>query len=231
MSEIRVTSVVGENGGDRVGLTTGLTVGPLTGTTGIGATISHQGHAQFAGVCTATSFVGSGANLTGISAGKIVQVKSISKLDSFSVSASAHQYYDVTGLNNLQITTTGSNKVLVHMTVHMGIDRDGYNGFFKGVRITSGVYYNLSFPSTTGSSNRASNAGRWTGNTSVPDNYTHAMHIVGFEDSPGAGTHQYGIQIASSYTRTLYTGRPYSGEATGHVYAPSGTITLYEVEA
>ena len=47
MSEIRVTSIVGENGGDRVGLTTGLTVGPLTGTTGIGATITHQGHAQF----------------------------------------------------------------------------------------------------------------------------------------------------------------------------------------
>ena len=69
MSEIRVTSVVGENGGDRVGLTTGLTVGPLTGTTGIGATITHQGHAQFAGVCTATSFVGNGANLTGVNAG------------------------------------------------------------------------------------------------------------------------------------------------------------------
>ena len=66
MSEIRVTSVVGENGGDRVGLTTGLTVGPLTGTTGIGATITHHGHAQFAGVCTATSFVGNGANLTGV---------------------------------------------------------------------------------------------------------------------------------------------------------------------
>ena len=55
MSEIRVTSVVGENGGDRVGLTTGLTVGPLPGPTGIGATITHHGHAQFAGVCTATS--------------------------------------------------------------------------------------------------------------------------------------------------------------------------------
>ena len=163
--------------------------------------------------------------------GKIVQVKSVSKLDSFTVaSPTAHQYYDVTGLDNLQITTTGSNKVIVHMTVHMGINRDGYNGFFKGVRITSGVYYNLSFPSSTGTSNRASNAGRWTNNLSVPDNYTHAMHIVGFEDSPGAGTHQYGIQISSSYNRTLYTGRPYGGEATGHVYAPSGTITLYEVE-
>ena len=65
MSEIRVTSVVGENGGDRVGLTTGLTVGPLTGTTGIGATITHQGHAQFAGVCTATSFVSNGHTLPG----------------------------------------------------------------------------------------------------------------------------------------------------------------------
>ena len=168
---------------------------------------------------------------TGFGGGKIVQVKSVSKLDSFTVaSPTAHQYYDVTGLDNLQITTTGSNKVIVHMTVHMGIDRDGYNGFFKGVRITSGTYYNLSFPSTTGSSNRASNAGRWTDSMSVPDNYTHAMHIVGFEDSPGAGTHQYGIQISSSYTRALYTGRPYSGEATGHVYAPSGTITLMEVE-
>ena len=80
MSEIRVTSVVGENGGDRVGLTTGLTVGPLTGTTGIGATITHHGHAQFAGVCTATNvsvassvtaatFYGDGTNLTGVSAG------------------------------------------------------------------------------------------------------------------------------------------------------------------
>ena len=58
MSEIRVTSVVGENGGDRVGLTTGLTVGPLTGTTGIGATITHEGHAVFSGIVTASSFSG-----------------------------------------------------------------------------------------------------------------------------------------------------------------------------
>ena len=70
MSEIRVTSVVGENGGDRVGLTTGLTVGPLTGTTGIGATITHQGHAQFAGVCTATSSTVSSGNVVIGTAGK-----------------------------------------------------------------------------------------------------------------------------------------------------------------
>ena len=70
MSEIRVTSVVGENGGDRVGLTTGLTVGPLTGMTGIGVTISHQGHAQFAGVCTASSSTVSSGNVVIGTAGK-----------------------------------------------------------------------------------------------------------------------------------------------------------------
>ena len=54
---------------DSVGWVTarsGLNVGPPS--TGIGATIHSNGDAVFAGVCTATSFSGSGANLTGITA-------------------------------------------------------------------------------------------------------------------------------------------------------------------
>tara|TARA_R100000234_G_scaffold82272_1_gene51919 strand:- start:7 stop:1302 length:1296 start_codon:yes stop_codon:yes gene_type:complete len=54
MSEIRVTSVVGENGSDPVGLSTGFTVGPTSGTT---ATITHEGQVSFTGIVTATSFV------------------------------------------------------------------------------------------------------------------------------------------------------------------------------
>ena len=84
MSEIRVTSIVGENGGDRVGLTTGLIVGPLTGTTGIGATITHQGHAQFAGVCTATSFIGDidfSAQTTSSAGGVVVQSEKITHFE------------------------------------------------------------------------------------------------------------------------------------------------------
>ena len=54
MSEIRVTSVLGENGSDPVGLSTGFTVGPTSGTT---ATITHEGQASFTGICTATAFV------------------------------------------------------------------------------------------------------------------------------------------------------------------------------
>ena len=110
MSEIRVTSVVGENGGDRVGLTTGLTVGPLTGTTGIGATITHQGHAQFAGVCTATSFVGSGANLTGIDANvKVTRVgeNNLNGVDSYTYTSMpsgifefSYMWYGASNANN-----------------------------------------------------------------------------------------------------------------------------------
>ena len=209
-------------------MTTKLIVNSIrhTGASADAITMDASGNVTFPANATCSG------TATGFGGGKIVQVKSVSKLDSFTVaSPTAGQYYDVTGLDNLQITTTGSNKVIVFMTVHMGINTGGYNGFFKGVRITSGVYYNLSFPSSTGTSFRASNAGVWTDNTSVPDNHTHEMNITAFEDSPGAGTHQYGIQISSSYTAALWTGRPYGGEATGHVYAPSGTITLFEVEA
>ena len=115
MSEIRVTSVVGENGGDRVGLTTGLTVGPLTGTTGIGATISHQGHAQFAGVCTATSFVGSGANLTSLPASGGMTLLASATLSS-SGTVAANISFNTTGYEYLygklySITRSGGGNV------------------------------------------------------------------------------------------------------------------------
>ena len=58
------------------------------------------------------------------------------------------------------------------------------------------------------------------------------LHIVGFEDSPGAGTHQYGIQIGTANTAAIHTGRPYEGtNSSSYGMSPSGTITLYEVEA
>ena len=116
MSEIRVTSVVGENGGDRVGLTTGLTVGPLTGTTGIGATITHQGHAQFAGVCTATSFSGSGASLTGLIAG-------ITEVDQWYLTADLTSTSDITA-NVARNNFAGATKI------GTGLSFDSSTGYF-----------------------------------------------------------------------------------------------------
>ena len=61
MSEIRVTKVIGENGSDPVGLSTGFTVGPTSGTT---ATITHEGQASFSGICTATAFAPTAGQLS-----------------------------------------------------------------------------------------------------------------------------------------------------------------------
>jgi hypothetical protein len=163
--------------------------------------------------------------------GKIVQVKSVSKLDSFSVaSPTALQYYDVTGLDNLQITTTGSNKVIVFMTVHIGMPASGYRVFMKGIRTTSGSVTNLSYPSSSTNNIEASSTVVSASN-SPHARVPYPLHIVGFEDSPSAGTHQYGIQIGTANTVALYTGRPYEGtNSTSYGTSPSGTITLYEVE-
>ena len=130
MSEIRVTSIVGENGGDRVGLTTGLTVGPLTGTTGVGATITHQGHAQFAGVCTATSFVGNGAGLTSL--------------------ASPYTEYSsqtVGGTNSYATTITGNPKIFevsLYKVRHVASQNIMYRLSTSAGEITSG-YHDISY--------------------------------------------------------------------------------------
>ena len=51
MSEIRVTNIIGETGTDAVNFSKGINIS--------------------SGVCTATSFVGSGANLTSLPAGNL----------------------------------------------------------------------------------------------------------------------------------------------------------------
>jgi hypothetical protein len=124
MSEIRVTSIVGENGGDRVGLTTGLTVGPLTGTTGIGATITHHGHAQFAGVCTATSFSGDGSNLSGVSAGKLLQIKE--NYSTTTTSTTSTSYADITGTSITMTPTSATSTLIITFTANSS--RVGHSG-------------------------------------------------------------------------------------------------------
>ena len=181
MSEIRVTSVVGENGGDRVGLTTGLTVGPLTGTTGIGATITHQGHAQFAGVCTATSFVGNGANLTGVSGG-LIQVKSTTRTNQIDVSVNIDVDYGSFGdIVAVTITpTSSSNKVLIMYTIS-GSGDNGVHGVSTIKRAISGGA--TSYPALGDAASgfhRASTGTRFVGS----NNYNIATQSFTFLDSP-----------------------------------------------
>ena len=80
MSEIRVENIIGETGLDAVKFTKGVNV---------------------TGIVTATSFAGSGAALTGISAGKILQVISVTKTDV--ASTSSQSYVAIPGLSLIHI--------------------------------------------------------------------------------------------------------------------------------
>ena len=224
MSEIRVTSVVGENGGDRVGLTTGLTVGPLTGTTGIGATISHHGHAQFAGVCTATSFSGSGANLTGISAGKILQVQSTTRTDTFSESvATGAISADAITVN---ITpSNASNKIflIAHLSIGLSNDNEVNWAFYKGGSVLSGAVANAD-----GNRRQRTSGGdvRWTG--------THNTTGGQYLDTAG-GTSQitYSCRLGTGNNGavTVYLNRSHTNDNYIYDFKTISTLTAMEVEA
>ena len=87
MSEIRVENIIGETGVDAVKFTKGINVtGIVTATNvSIGSSV------------TATNFFGSGAGLSGVSAGKILQVVESSAISS-QVTTSSTTFQD-TGIS------------------------------------------------------------------------------------------------------------------------------------
>ena len=105
MSEIRVENIIGETGTDAVNFTKGINVtGIVTATNvSIGSSV------------TAGTFHGSGAALTGVSAGKILQVVQTTKTDVFSTSTTG-SYVDITGLT-VNITPTKANSNILVMAV------------------------------------------------------------------------------------------------------------------
>ena len=100
MSEIRVTDIKGENGLDAVTFSKGLSTAGIVTATGmnVGAGISMHD----TGI-KATNFYGSGAALTGISAG-ILQVKQVKRTD---YQTSSGSWADITGLS-ITITPTAA---------------------------------------------------------------------------------------------------------------------------
>ena len=88
MSEIRVTDIVGENGTAAVNFSKGINIS--------------------SGVVTATSFVGSGANLTGISGGGGKVLNYVSASDNTEIGSNVGTTYTALHGSNLQLSITPS---------------------------------------------------------------------------------------------------------------------------
>ena len=105
MSEIRVENIIGETGTDAVKFTKGINVtGIVTATNvSIGSSV------------TATSFFGSGAGLSGVSAGKILQI--VQQYDTNFTRAAVNSNSFTATTHQVSITPTAANsKILVNIS-------------------------------------------------------------------------------------------------------------------
>ena len=115
MSEIRVDNIIGETGTDAVNFTKGINVtGIVTATNvSIGSSV------------TATNFFGSGAGLSGVSAGKILQVVSTTNDAYAAQDTVANTKYDSLSVN-VQITPSAtSSKILLFYSVSLSAEATG----------------------------------------------------------------------------------------------------------
>ena len=108
MSEIRVENIIGETGTDAVKFTRGINATGIVTATSFSGSVAAS---QLTGALPAIS----GAALTGVSAGKILQVVQVAKTDVFSTSTT-NSYVDVTGLT-INITPTKANSNILVMAV------------------------------------------------------------------------------------------------------------------
>ena len=130
------------------GSTTGIT------TTGVGVTIRAGGNAEFQGIVTATSFTGSGVNLTGITtliqAGNSISVTTdagITTITSTAIASTSElraNTLSVTGVSTLGVVTGatyyGDATNITHSTWTLGAKGDNSAYTFTGPGVITGEY-------------------------------------------------------------------------------------------
>ena len=215
MSEIRVENIIGETGTDAVNFTKGINVtGIVTATNvSIGSSV------------TAGTFHGSGAALTGVSAGKILQVVSVTKTDVFSTSTTG-TYVDITGLT-VNITPTKANSnILVMAVIGCYVSGDASSIALTtgdGTAIIQGDIVSGKDSVSTGAYSGGNSTGEaWFGNNPAPIFKLH-------DPSYSLGnTLTYKCRIKSNNS-TTYVNRNQS-DSSQYALRTASTITLMEVE-
>jgi len=119
---------------DSVGVITAR-AGIEFGVAGVGGTITADGHAEFAGVCTATEYYGDGSNLTGISVGISTTSSSPAANTVVILNLSTAQHHDLTLTAGITtITCSGGNFGESHSVAisqpSSGIATVGFSSYF-----------------------------------------------------------------------------------------------------
>lgn len=178
------------------------------------------------GVVTATSYAGSGGNLTGIATGKVLQVQSVNKTDTTSTTSTS--YVDISGIT-LNITPQTNSKVLIQFCYCYGSSgADG--GSIRIVRIKGGTTTYLAVADTAGYNGLNDTMISYVGSN---DN-SNKMYHQGFhhldQSVGGDGSTQitYKLQWRGN-SGTIYLGRDDTGSISD--YAGGNEFTLTEFAA
>jgi len=151
-------------------------------------------------------------------AGSILQVVQTTKTNVFTTSTTS--YSDITGMS-ANITTTGSNKVLV-MVQQQIVAGDAGTGI-KIVRGSTDIF----LADADGSRARHTMTGTYDGEATYSGG---TACFICFLDTPGAGTHTYKVQCMTR-GGTIYINRTNRNSDDTNASRSTSSITLQEVAA
>ena len=173
---------------------------------------------------------GTGASNFG-QTGSVVQVKSVTKTDDFSVSANSTPQ-DVTGLTVNITPRSSSNKILVIVHVNATANNSYAGSGFTLVRVDSGTAFDIFKGDADGSTSRFTLPISGTNSDTGANNGYPDTHCGSFLDSPSSINQlTYKIQVADyDNTNTIYVNRQTDSGTTSSRTANTSGITLMEIK-
>ena len=161
--------------------------------------------------------------------GKVLQVVSTTKTDTFVLTASNGTFTDVTGLSVAITPSNSSSKVFV--TCNLNLSGSGRNGAFKLLRDSTAI----AIGDADGSRPRAT-GGSLRNNDASGDGYVLHTASASFLDSPSTtSSTTYKIQVANTNTTgssSTYVNRTYEDtNSSDYGIRGASTITVFEVGA
>ena len=217
MSEIRVENIIGDTGTDAVKFTKGINATGIVTATSFSGSLAAS---QLTGALPAIS----GAALTGVSAGKILQVVSTVKSDVFSTTSQS--FTDITGFSATITPANSNNKVFV-----MAVIGSFSNDDAAYVALTYGNNTAI-IQGDSASGKTSCSTGAYSGGGSTGEGYYGANPAPIFKlDSPNtASAVTYKCRIHGNNGNTVYVNRNQSDGSNQYGMRVASTITLMEVE-
>jgi hypothetical protein len=170
----------------------------------------------------------SGASLTGISAGKILQVVQTAKTDTFTTSSQS--YVNVTGLGVTITPASSSNKILIILDIKVGAGHEDAAFAGRLLRDLGGVNITQIY-SGNASSNRTDasfGTSRQSGNAGY--DIIQDRQAV-FLDSPNTtGAALYRVEVRGNNGRDTLINRTYDDSDDNDTPRVASSITVMEVE-